>query len=49
MDQSEESLQALLITDLDRNFERLVLTYQDRLYAYVLSLARTSQAAEEIL
>jgi RNA polymerase sigma-70 factor, ECF subfamily len=49
MDQSEESLQALLITDLDRNFERLVLTYQDQLYAYVLSLARSSQAAEEIL
>jgi len=49
MYQSEESLQALLISDLDRNFERLVLIYQDQLYAFALSLAHNAQAAEEIV
>lgn len=49
MDQSEENLPAMLVTDLNHNFERLVLTYQDQLYAFVLSRIRSPQAAEEIV
>ena len=47
MDSSEEQLPALLVTDLKRNFERLVLAYQDRLYAFVLSRVHNALAAEE--
>lgn len=49
MDSSEEQLPALLATDLKRNFERLVLAYQDRLYAFVLSRVHNTLAAEEIV
>ena len=49
MDQGEEKLLALLASDVDRYFEQLVLTYQDRLYAFVLSRTHRPQAAEEIV
>lgn len=49
MDSSEEQLPVLLATDLKRNFERLVLAYQDQLYAFVLSRVHNTLAAEEIL
>lgn len=49
MDSSEEQLLALLATDLNRTFERLVLAYQDRLYAFVLSRVHNTLAAEEIV
>src|SRR5215470_6113618 len=49
MDQSEENLPAMLATDLNHNFERLVLAYQDQLYAFVLSHVHSPQAAEEIV
>src|SRR5216683_2673295 len=49
MDPSDEQLPALLATDLNRNFERLVLAYQDRLYAFVLSRVHNALAAEEIV
>ena len=49
MHQSEENLAALLVNDLNRNFERLVLAYQERLYAFALSRTGNAQAAEEIV
>ncbi len=49
MHQSEENLAALLIYDLDRNFERLVLAYQDQLYSFVLARIRNARVAEEIV
>ena len=48
MDLREEQLPSLLATDLNANFERLVLVYQDRLYSFVLSRARNIHVAEEI-
>ena len=39
----------MLAIDLDGTYERLVLLYQDRLYAFVLSCIRSSQVAEEIV
>lgn len=41
-------LQAALAADLDSCFERLVLTFQDRLYAFALRLTHSPQDAEEI-
>lgn len=49
MDQSDDDLPALLATDLDRYFEQLVLTYQHRLYAFVLRWKGSSQDAEEVV
>ena len=49
MYQSQENLAALLISDLDRHFEQLVLVYQEPLYAFALSRAGDAGAAEEII
>ncbi len=49
MHQSQENLTALLINDLDRHFEQLVLAYQEPLYAFALSRASNGLAAEEIV
>ena len=49
MHQSLENLKALLINDLDRHFEQLVLAYQQQLYAFVLARSTSAQAAEEIV
>jgi RNA polymerase sigma-70 factor, ECF subfamily len=43
----EQSLSADLAVDLDGHFERLVRTYQDRLYGFALRLTRSRQDAEE--
>lgn len=43
-----DDLVAQLATDVDGHFERLVLTYQDRLYAFALRLSANPQDAEEI-
>ncbi len=43
-----QDLPAALAADLDGNFEQLVLTYQDRLYAFALRLTGSPQDAEEI-
>ncbi len=48
-DESVAELLAMLTVDLDGTFERLVLKYQDRLYAFVLSRTRNPQVAEEIV
>ena len=47
--ESVAELLTLLATDLDGSYERLVLKYQDRLYAFVLSRTRSPQVAEEIV
>ena len=44
----EERLPEVLAANLDRNFEALVLTYQDRLYAFALRLTSSPQDAEEV-
>lgn len=44
----EERLPEVLAANLDRNFEALVLTYQDRLYAFALRLTCSPQDAEEV-
>ena len=49
MHQSQENLAALLISDLDRYFEQLVLAYQEPLYAFALSRSGNAHAAEEIV
>lgn len=41
-------LQAALAADVDSYFERLVLLFQDRLYAFALRLTHSPQDAEEI-
>ncbi len=46
--QPEAGLPAALADDLDACFEQLVLTYQDRLYAFALSFSGNAQDAEEI-
>ena len=43
----EQSLSAHLAVDLDRHFEQLVRTYQDRLYGFALRLTGCRQDAEE--
>ncbi len=42
-------LLTLLALDLDGSYERLVLKYQDRLYAFVLARTHDPQIAEEIV
>ena len=44
----DQDLPAALATDLDGSFERLVLGYQDRLYAFALRLTGNPPDAEEI-
>jgi RNA polymerase sigma-70 factor (ECF subfamily) len=44
----EEGLPAALAADLDGQFERLVRTYQDRLFSFALRLSRSREDAEEI-
>jgi len=48
-DESVAELLAMLAINLDGTFEQLVLMYQDRLYAFVLSRTRSPQVAEEIV
>ena len=43
----DDELAAALADDLDGSFERLVLTYQDRLYAFALYLCGSPRDAEE--
>lgn len=45
----EQDLPAALAAALDANFERLVMTYQDRLYAFVLRLTANAPDAEEMV
>lgn len=45
----EHDLPAALAADLDGSFERLVVTFQDRLYAFALRFIGSPQDAEEIL
>jgi RNA polymerase sigma-70 factor (ECF subfamily) len=45
----EQDLPAALAADLDGNFERLVVTFQDRLYAFALRLTGSPPDAEEII
>jgi RNA polymerase sigma-70 factor (ECF subfamily) len=49
MDSRDGQLPALLATNLNANFERLVLAYQDRLYSFVLSRTHSTLVAEEIV
>ncbi len=46
--QPEAGLPTSLADDLDACFEQMVLTYQDRLYAFALSFSGNVQDAEEI-
>jgi RNA polymerase sigma-70 factor (ECF subfamily) len=43
----EHSLSTRLASDLDRHFEELVRTFQDRLYGFTLRLTSSPQDAEE--
>jgi RNA polymerase sigma-70 factor (ECF subfamily) len=45
----DQDLPETLATDLEGNFEQLVFTYQDRLYAFALRLSGSPQDAEEIV
>lgn len=45
----EQDLPAALAVDLDGSFERLVVTFQDRLYAFALRLTGSQPDAEEIV
>lgn len=44
----EESLEAAIAADLDGSFERMVRSYQDRLYSFALRLAGNREEADEI-
>lgn len=45
----EQELPSALAASLDAHFEQLVLTYQDRLYAFAAHLSGSPQDAEEIV
>ena len=45
----EQDLPAALAADLDGSFERLVVTFQDRLYTFALRLTGSPPDAEEIV
>lgn len=47
-DEDEKDLSRRLAASLDGHFEELVLTYQDRLYAFALRLTGSTRDAEEI-
>ncbi len=44
----DQDLSAALAADVDGSFEQLVLTFQDRLYAFALRLTGSPQDAEEV-
>lgn len=44
----QKEIAARLSRDLERNFEAFVRTYQDRIYAFAVSLTKDVHAAEEI-
>ncbi len=48
MDQDDGKLTALLATNIDRHFKQLMLTYQHRLYSFVLRQTGSAQEAEDI-
>ena len=48
-DEPVSALPELLAIDLHRHFERLVLAYQDRLYAFVLLRVHNAHIAEELV
>jgi len=48
VEQPERDLNADLADDLDGAFERLVLTYQDRLYSFALRITGSAEDAAEI-
>lgn len=48
MQQDDAGLPALLAADLDRYFGQLVLTYEARLYAFMLRQTGSAQEAEDI-
>jgi len=49
MSQDEEEFAALLVTEPDRHFKQLVLTYQHRLYSFMLRQTGSAQDAEDIV
>ena len=49
MEGDARQLTALLAKDLDHYFEQLVLSYQDRLYAFALARVGEASTAEEIV
>ena len=49
MDQGEDNLLARLIVDVDRSFERLMLSYWHQLYTFVVRHAVRPQDAEDIV
>ena len=48
MNQADDKLAALLATNIDRHFKQLMLTYQHRLYSFVLRQTGSVQEAEDI-
>ncbi len=48
MSQDDGKLTALLATNIDRHFKQLMLTYQHRLYSFVLRQTGSVQEAEDI-
>ena len=48
MSQDDGKLAALLATNIDRHFRQLMLTYQHRLYSFVLRQTGSVQEAEDI-
>jgi len=48
LDREQRRLANALATCLDSNFEQVVAAYQDRLFAFVLTLVRNASEAEEI-
>jgi len=48
-DELVSALPELLAMDMHRHFEQLVLTYQDRLYAFVLLRVHNTHIAEELV
>lgn len=49
MEQSEDTLPALLANDLDYYFKQMILVYQKQLYLFVLRQTRSPQEAEDIV
>jgi RNA polymerase sigma-70 factor (ECF subfamily) len=47
-DRTQRAMAAALARDLDAGFEQFVVTYQDRIYAFVLNLVGRAATAEEI-
>ncbi len=49
MDEHTQELTALLASDVDRHFERLILAYQHQLYGFALRQVGNASDAEDIL